>query len=92
MNHGSFGVGPKHGGDAKRVSISVGNNAKAMESNPKTFRKYRKSEQRPLGRHPKWQRMTPSPFSSKTGNTGGIIFGKTVLHEFNKPCVHAFLK
>lgn len=87
INHDT-GVGPKHGGNTKRVSIS--NNVKTMELNPKSFLQNLKTYQQ-FERHPKWHRMRPSLFSSNTGGTVNIL-GKTALHEFNKPGVHEFLK
>lgn len=87
INHGS-GAGPKHGNDSKRVSIS--NNVKTVEINPKSFLHNLKTYQQ-FERHPKWQRMRPSLFSSNAGSTGTIL-GKTALHEYNKPGVQEFLK
>lgn len=74
--------------DSKRVSIS--NNVKTVEINPKSFLQNLKVYQQ-FERHPKWHRMRPSIFGSSTGSTGTIL-GKTAIHEFNKPAVHEFLK
>lgn len=81
------GSSSKHG-DSKRVSIS--NNVKTVEINPKSFLHNLKAYQQ-FERHPKWHRMRPSIFGSNTGSTGTIL-GKTAIHEFNKPAVHEFLK
>ncbi|XP_055311194.1 sodium channel protein Nach-like isoform X2 [Sitodiplosis mosellana] len=73
--------------DSKRVSIS--NNVKTVEINPKAFLQNLKAYQQ-FDRHPKWHRVRPSIFGS-TASTGTIL-GKTAIHEFNKPAVHEFLK
>lgn len=85
--NGTRNVGSKHC-DSKRVSIS--NNVKTVEINPKSFLQNFKAYQQ-FERHPKWHRMRPSIFGSSSGSTGTLL-GKTILHEFNKPAVHEFLK
>lgn len=81
------GASSKHG-DSKRVSIS--NNVKTVEINPKSFLQNFKAYQQ-FERHPKWHRMRPSIFGSSIGSSGTIL-GKTAIHDFNKPAVHEFLK
>lgn len=77
--------------DSKRVSIS--NNVKTFEINPKSFLQNFKSYGH-YDRHPRWNRLRPSFLGHSFGgsDSSGIILGKTVLHEFNKPAVQQFLK
>lgn len=76
---------------SKRVSIS--NNVKTIEINPKSFLQNLKAYQQ-FDQKPKWHRRNTSIFGSKTDLNKGnsILLGKTTLHEYNKPGVHEFLK
>lgn len=84
----------KHG-DSKRVSIS--NNVKTLEINPKSFLQNFKSYNH-YERHPKWNKLRPSFLSHNFGSSGhglptsGTLLGKTAIHEFNKPAVQQYLK
>lgn len=76
---------------SKRVSIS--NNVKTIEINPKSFLQNLRAYQQ-FDHKPKWHRRNTSIFGSKMDLNKGnsTLLGKTALHEFNKPGVHEFLK
>lgn len=74
--------------DSKRVSIS--NNVKSIEINPKSFLQNLKAYQQ-FERYPRWHRMRPSIFGPSSG-VSETFLNKTRIHEFNKPAVGEFLK
>lgn len=76
---------------SKRVSIS--NNVKTIEINPKSFLQNFKAYQQ-FDHKPRWPRRHTSIFGSKAdiNKRNSTLLGKTALHEFNKPGVHEFLK
>lgn len=76
--------------ESKRVSIS--NNVKTIEINPKSFMQNFKAYQQ-FDRQPKSNRRNTSIFGSNANMPkGNMLLGKTALHEFNKPGVQEFLK
>lgn len=74
-------------GDSKRVSIS--NQVKTAEMNPKSLLQDMKAYHQQYERKPTWYKMRPSLTSI---GHGGTILGRTAIHDFNKPGVQAFLK
>lgn len=81
------GTSSKHG-DSKRVSIS--NNVKTVEINPKSLLQNLKAYQQ-YERKPAWHKIRPSLLGIGSSGTGTLL-GKTAIHEYNKPGVHEFLK
>lgn len=85
----------KHG-DSKRVSIS--NNVKTLEINPRSFLQNFKSHHHQYERQQKWNKLRSSFLGHSFGSSGSILptsstlLGKTALHEYNKSGVQQFLK